>query len=103
MTSLGTEETRRRILNNARAAEWDRLRGEAAKRWPAAGPEELDQRARELQREKLSAAGRKSREVQAARLREAAELQAMLPEIELRLLETLDYIRSYREAGGVAA
>jgi hypothetical protein len=98
-------ETQRRILANARAAERDRLRNEALSRWPGLTGVELERRTDELQREKLSAAGRKGRELQAEKLRQAEVVIASLSGIEIRLLETLDYIRAAypQPSGDVAA
>lgn len=94
LTSTGSDETRRRILNNARAAEWERLLNQATRTWPGLTGEALSIKAAELQREKLSAAGKKGRDLQRQRLEEADRIRAMIPEIEDRLLETLDYLRA---------
>jgi hypothetical protein len=103
LSSLGRDEDiRRRILGNARAAESERLRNVARVQLGAdASDDEVQARAAELLREKLSAAGRLGRARQAARMAEADRLRAAIPEIELLLLAALDLLRTSAATGEV--
>lgn len=92
-------DVRRRILGNARAAEMERLRNIARVELGAEATEmDVEERARDLVRQKLSAAGRKGRATQTARQEEAARVVSVLPDIEELLLAALDRVRSAGEA-----
>jgi hypothetical protein len=96
------ESVRRRIAANARAAEWERLRNEATRLLePGAGLDAVNAKAAELQRDKLSAAGRAGRHKQAAKLAQADAILKLLPEAESRILEGLEILRLIQ--GGEAA
>jgi hypothetical protein len=85
----------RRILGNARAAETERLRNVArAELGSDATDDAIEGRVLDLVRQKLSAAGRKGRQLQAERQAEADRVRAGLPDIELLLLAALDHVRS---------
>lgn len=94
----GLGEVRRRILGNARAAEKERLRNLAIRELgPGATAADVEARAAELQREKLSAAGRKGRELQAQRLAEADRVRSVLPDLEELLQVALETVRLAKE------
>jgi hypothetical protein len=88
-----TSETRARVLGNARAAEWERLRNEAIRQHPGLSDAEIDAKARELQTAKLSAAGKESQRRRQARLDEADRIIRARDLIEARLEEALSFVR----------
>lgn len=96
MSSLRRDaEVTRRILGNARAAETERLRNLARVELGSGATEDaVEARVLDLVRQKLSAAGRKGRQLQAERQAEADRVRAGLPDIELLLLAALDHVRS---------
>jgi hypothetical protein len=64
---------------------------------------DVEKRADELVRQKLSAAGRKGRQLQAERAAEADRVRALLPDLEELLLAALDRVRSASAQTGEAA
>lgn len=59
---------------------------------------EIEQRAADLVRQKLSAAGKKGRQLQAERQADAARARASLPAIEELLLAALDQVRNAQKS-----
>jgi hypothetical protein len=87
-------EVRARILNNARAAEWERLRNEARLLWPDLDEPTLNEKARELQREKLTAAGRKGAETYRQRAEAQRAFEQQRDDIIADLQQILERLRT---------
>lgn len=86
-----------RILNNARAAEWDRLKNVARQELgQLAGQDAVEIKARELLRRKLSDAGRRSQALRRQRTEAGKTAQATLDLIEAQLLALLEDIARAR-------
>jgi hypothetical protein len=91
--SSASTDTRKAILRNARAAEWERLLN-LADPGRTMSEDERTTVALKLQREKLQAAGRKGRETQQRLMEDASYLRRMAADIQARLEDLLDVVRS---------
>lgn len=87
-------ETRDAILRNARAAEHERLRIVARKNWPDLDDDQLDAKVRELQLEKLDAAGRLGRATQRDNAETGKLWKSMQPHVIGQLEDTLALVRA---------
>lgn len=95
LSSSDKIDTRAAILRNARAARWEGLLNQVD---PTGSmpDDERAAKARELQRQQLSAAGRAGRQSQIRAAEEARQLRLWAQEIEDRLQNLLDDVRAGR-------
>jgi hypothetical protein len=91
-------ETTAAILRNARAAERERLRNIARHRWPDLTDDDLEDKVRELQVEKLREAGRRGRASQQANAVLGRDLRAVHPWLLASLEDLLTVVRSLTPA-----
>lgn len=83
-----------RTLRNARAAERERLRNIARRNWPQLDGDDLEAKVRELEIDKLRAAGRRGRATQQHLTNLGAAFAAAHPELRASIAALLDHIDS---------
>lgn len=88
------DNTTEAILRNARAAENERLRNVARTTWPQLNEQDLEDKVRELQTEKLREAGRLGRAKQQQNADAGREWITLRPELEQALEQLLRRIRN---------
>jgi hypothetical protein len=100
VSSNSDVEVRARLANNARAAKMDRLRNEARSRWPGLDDDQIEDKARDLEREELRAYGLKGSETTRRR---SAEQRALLEQRDLLIDQAEQFIALLRSSSEVAA
>lgn len=91
--AIAANEIRARILNNQRAAHMEHWRNKARKLFPELSEEEIHLKARELERDKLVAAGRKGAETYRQRAARQRTFQAQLDDMIERAEQLLEMLR----------
>lgn len=92
--STRTDDDTRRILSNARAAETERLRNIALRENPDLAGDDLAARIRELELDKLRAAGKAGRAAQQHRSDVGAQFITAYPTLLGRLIDLIDYVNA---------
>lgn len=91
---MSPADTRDEILRNARSQERERLRNIARKNWPDLDGDDLEDKVRELESEKMRAAGRRGRAAQLQSERVGRQWQTLRPELEDLLQRALIIVRA---------